>query len=268
MGEKNSFVRFVTAFVLLCGCLLTAVSLPASATSAATTYNWYCKHVPSHSQPLLDPQFSFIGQYDGYYILPHTDEKVVFLTFDAGYENGNVEKILDTLHEEEVPGAFFLLAHFIRSNSSLVKRMFEEGHTVCNHTMTHKDYSNADTQTLDTDLKQLEALCLEKTGYSMSRYFRPPEGKFSEKMLKSLKSLGYKTIFWSFAYADWDNRKQPNPVAAKEMILSHIHPGAVLLLHPTSSVNAAILQEVIVELKAEGYRFGSLDELTGASLHD
>ena len=261
MKYRLSLINLLLVALLLIGILLAGI---VTVQGQNTVCNWYYKRAANHAQPTLDPNFSFIQNYGGYYILPNTTEKVVFLTFDAGYENGNVEKILDTLKAESVPGAFFLLSHFVSANTALVKRMFAEGHTVCNHTATHKDYSCADEAALRADLEKLEALCLEKTGSGMSHYFRPPEGRFSEQMMKSLHHLGYKTIFWSFAYADWDNQRQPDANSAKKKILDNIHPGAVLLLHPTSSVNAQILGDVIRQLKAEGYRFGTLDELTAS----
>ena len=95
----------------------------------------------------------------------------------------------------------------------------------------------------------------------MSKYFRFPEGRFSENALKSLQSLGYKTIFWSFAYADWDNNHQINADAAMKKILDNTHNGAIMLFHPTSRVNAEIFPKLIREWKNMGYTFGTLDDL-------
>jgi peptidoglycan-N-acetylmuramic acid deacetylase len=140
--------------------------------------------------------------------------------------------------------------------------MIEEGHLVCNHTMKHRDMSHvASQEEFETELRALEQLFYEKTGSVMPKYYRPPEGKFSEENMKFAKAAGYKTIFWSFAYADWDNDRQMSPEKAEQLILNNIHNGAVLLLHPTSATNAAVLGNVIRTLKAQGYRFGTLDEL-------
>jgi peptidoglycan-N-acetylmuramic acid deacetylase len=156
-----------------------------------------------------------------------------------------------------------VLSHLIEQNTDLVTRMFDEGHMVCNHTARHKDMSKiADRAAFEAELKALETICLEKTGRDMAKYYRPPEGKFSESNLQHAKQLGYSTIFWSFAYADWDNEKQPSVEAAKQKILSNVHPGEVMLLHPTSATNAAVLGEVIDQCRAMGYRFGTLHELT------
>jgi peptidoglycan-N-acetylmuramic acid deacetylase len=173
-----------------------------------------------------------------------------------------VAKILDILKEKEVHAAFFILTHLIEKDTALVERMFEEGHTVCNHTAKHKDLSLADQATFRGELESLATLCREMTGREMAKFYLPPEGRFSEDNLKWAQAMGYRTIFWSFAYADWDNRKQMNPDKAKQKILSNIHPGEVMLLHPTSETNAQVLGEVIDECRRMGYRFGTLDELT------
>ena len=210
---------------------------------------------------------SFIEKYEGYYLdKNHTDygsEKVIYLTFDAGYENGNIEKILDILKEREVPAAFFVLSNIIKKDTQLIKRMAEEGHTVCNHTASHRDMTKIkNIDEFKSELEALESVYKEYTGLDMAKFYRPPEGKFSEQNLQFAKELGYKTIFWSFAYADWDNAKQPSPESAYNLIMSNIHNGAILLLHPTSSTNAEILGRVIDDLKIQGFTFGTLDQLT------
>lgn len=234
--------------------------------AAERSDSWYCKRTPDHKQPSLDTPMQYITEYDGYYLdTKHGDdceERVVYLTFDAGYENGNVAKILDVLKEEQVSGAFFVLEHLITANTDLVLRMVEEGHLVCNHTMKHRDMTRVRSQEeFEAELRGLETLFYEKTGSVMPKYYRPPEGRFSEENLKFAQGAGYKTIFWSFAYADWDNDHQMSEEKAKKIILDNIHNGAVLLLHPTSATNAAVLGDVIRALKEQGYRFGTLDEL-------
>jgi peptidoglycan-N-acetylmuramic acid deacetylase len=173
-----------------------------------------------------------------------------------------VAKVLDALKAEEATGAFFILGNLREKNPQLVRRMAAEGHLVCNHTFTHKNLCGAPAGALTAELTRLEEAC-SAIGVTVSPYYRPPAGCFDEAMLREAQSAGYKTVFWSFAYADWDNQKQPEPAAAKKRILDNIHNGAVILLHPTSATNAAILGDVLQELKAMGYRFGSLDELTG-----
>lgn len=231
-------------------------------------YNWYCCHVKDGTQPTCDAELSFVEKYNGYYIDrknsdPTAAEKVIYLTFDAGYENGNISKILDTLKAENVPGAFFVLENLISKNPELIKRMAEEGHLVCNHTAKHHDMTKYHTsETFLAELANLEKICTDTTGVEISKYYRPPEGRFSEENLQFANDGGYKTIFWSFGYVDWDNERQMSPDDAMNKILGGLHNGEVLLLHPTSATNAAIMGRLITELKAKGYRFGTLDELT------
>ena len=244
-----------------CIVMLFAVIAPCHASEAL---NWYCKHVKGHVQPSAAPELSFVEDLDAVFLdrahSDTTEEKVVYLTFDAGYENGNVARILDVLKEREVRAAFFILANLVKKNPELVMRMADEGHTVCNHTASHKDMSGADDATLLAELQSMEALYKERTGRELAHYYRPPEGRFSRRNLECLKKNGYKTVFWSFAYPDWNNEQQMPAEKAKAIILDNIHNGAILLLHPTSKTNADVLGEVIDTLHREGYRFGTLDE--------
>lgn len=259
--------KLVTIVLSFCT-LLSVLTMPSFAEKSA--YNWYCVHVKDHVQPRVGAELSFVETLDGYYIdnqhKEQTDEdKVIYLTFDAGYENGNVAKILDVLKEKEVSAAFFILGNLITHDTALVRRMAEEGHTVCNHTVHHKDMSLLNDEAFLKELHDLESLYEKEIGQKMAPYYRPPEGRFSKQNLVCAKENGYKTIFWSFAYPDWDNNKQMSPEKAKQIILDNVHNGEVMLLHPTSATNAAILGDVIDTLKAQGYRFGTLDELTSAS---
>lgn len=249
---------------LLCFLLLIS-SLTVSVYSANGIYNWFCVHRKDHLQPTADPTISFVEDYNGYYIDKkhgdQCDEKVIYLTFDAGYENGNVKKIIDILNEENITGAFFVLGHLIDSNPELISQMFDGGNLVCNHTFSHKSMVGKNEAEFKEELEKLETICFEKTGKKLSKYYRPPEGKFDEVSLKYAQNMGYKTVFWSFAYADWDNNSQMSPEKAKQKILDNIHNGEIMLLHPTSATNAEILREIIRELKEQGYKFGSLDQL-------
>jgi peptidoglycan-N-acetylmuramic acid deacetylase len=228
---------------------------------AAEEYNWYIKK-NGNSTPTFPKVAEKIDEYSAFYIGKCEGEKKLYLTFDAGYENGNVEKILDTLKKENVPGAFFLLDNVIIKNTDLVLRMASEGHLVCNHTKNHKNLSSASEEEIKRDITALEKIYRERCGLEMSKYFRFPEGKFSIEALKTVNSLGYKTVFWSFAYCDWDNAKQPSREWAIKNVINNTHPGAVILLHPTSSTNAEILPELISIWRSMGYSFGTLDELT------
>ena len=259
--NKTKLIMFAIA---IC-CLILTLQMTIHA--GTTAYNWYCKRNTNHCQPKCEPGMDFISQYNCFFIDTKLNDnstpKRVYLTFDAGYENGNVEKILDILKEKNVPAAFFILNNIIKTNTDLIKRMAQEGHTVCNHTASHKDMSKIyDINEFSQELQKLENTYKEYTGLDMAKYYRPPEGRFSEENLEFASQLGYKTIFWSFAYADWDNKAQPSPDKALKLILDNVHNGAVLLLHPTSATNVSILGELIDILKNEGYTFGTLDQLT------
>ena len=233
--------------------------------SGADSFSWYCRHTKGGETPVCPPEMDFLTEHGGYF-LGDTDEKVIYLTFDAGYENGNVAKILDTLKEKDVHGAFFVLENIVRQNPELIKKMAQDGHLVCNHTARHRDMSAVhDMEKFRTELEKLETLTRDIAGVECAKYFRPPEGRLSVSMLDFASELGYKTIMWSFAYADWDNTDQPSPDTALAKILDGAHNGMVLLLHPTSATNAAILPRLIDSLKEKGYRFGTLDELTSCS---
>ena len=249
-------------------CFILFFALFSSSVSAnSTPISWYCKRNNLHIQPRLDADLSVVEKYDVYWCdKNHTDinekDKVIYLTFDAGYENGNIEKILDALKDENVKATFFILDNMILKNELLVKRMIDEGHTVANHTLKHKDMSKIkDYKQFEKELTALEELFEKTYGVKMAKYYRPPEGKFTEENLEWTQNLGYKTILWSFAYADWDNNKQPSQEYAMKKILDNIHNGEVMLLHPTSSTNAEIMKSLIQLLKKDGFRFGDMDEL-------
>jgi peptidoglycan-N-acetylmuramic acid deacetylase len=249
---------------LLAASLLLSISvLPASAAGTG----WYCVRGKNHAQPPADPALREVEKHGGLYIdhvhtAPDAEEKVIYLTFDAGYENGNVALVLDALRDEGAVGAFFILGNLPDRYPELVRRMAEEGHLVCNHTYSHRNLCGAPAGELTAELKRLEDAC-SAIGVEVAGYYRPPEGCFDVPMLEEAARAGYRTVFWSFAYADWDNERQPDPAAARRKILDNLHNGEVMLLHPTSATNATILRDILRELKARGYRFGTLGELAG-----
>lgn len=223
-------------------------------------YNWFVAKAEAGQRPLLATDAEFLKDYPHVALGP--DEKVIYLTFDAGYGNENVETVLDTLKKHEVQGLFFILPGTVRYSPETVKRMTEEGHVVGNHSYSHGNMAKInDVGEFYAELSKLESCYKELTGLEMSKLFRPPEGAYSENTLSFCEELGYTPVFWSFAYADWDNEKQMSPQKAEEKILSSVHNGMVMLLHPTSATNAAVLDSVITKLKAEGYRFGRVEEL-------
>lgn len=225
--------------------------------------SWGLGYGTQGQQPTANETKDELKQYDAYYV-GDPDKKVIYLTFDAGYENGYTPAILDTLKKHEVPATFFLVGHYLESSPDLVRRMFEEGHTVANHTYSHPDMSKISSKdSFYKELTDLEGLYKEITGRDMAKFYRPPQGKYSIDNLKMAKDLGYKTIFWSLAYVDWYNDKQPTREQAFERLLGRIHPGAIVLLHSTSKTNSEILDELLTMWKDMGYTFGTLADLTG-----
>ena len=255
---KNKFITLILLLVMLANIFI-------SNASAEEAVNWYVKRC-GNKQPALPEEHKITEKYNAYYIdKKYTDEspeKRIYLTFDAGYENGNVEKILNTLKEKNVPGAFFVLDNIILKNTDLILRMASEGHLVCNHTKNHKDMTTLTRDEITKNVCDLEKIYEEKTGLKMAKYFRFPEGRYNRESLAVIDELGYKTIFWSFGYADWDDKRQMDSEKAMKKILENTHNGAVILLHPTSSTNAKILPELIDTWRSMGYTFGTLDELT------
>jgi len=228
-------------------------------------YSWYFKPNNNGNRPELCPEADFVENYNTVTI-GNEGEKKLYLTFDAGYENGNVEKILDVLKNNGVKGTFFVLPRLVEHNTDLCKRMKQEGHLVGNHSVHHKNMGMVvSIEEFKEETLPLDEFFLEKTGYQMDKFFRPPEGAFSENTLKFASELGYTTVFWSLAYADWDNNKQMTPDKALSLLVSRTHEGCVLLLHPTSQTNAQILDSYIKTMKEAGYEFCLVDELKKSS---
>ncbi|MBQ3193164.1 MAG: polysaccharide deacetylase family protein [Oscillospiraceae bacterium] len=229
--------------------------------SSLETGSWGLSFRQEGAPPMGNAGRDQLKAYDAAY-LGDPAEKVLYLTFDAGYENGCTAKILDTLKQHQVSAAFFLVGNYIDRNADLVRRMEAEGHTVANHTMHHHDMSKlTDKAAFAKELQDLEALYRQTTGKELPKYYRPPQGIYSQENLKMAQELGYKTVFWSLAYVDWNNDAQPSKEEAFQKLLPRTHNGAVVLLHSTSSTNAQILDELLTKWKEAGYRFGSLEEL-------
>lgn len=250
--------------LILALALAAAGALGVLGSAVLETGSWGLSFRQEGAAPIGNAGVDQLKRYDAAYI-GDTSQKVLYLTFDAGYENGCTEKILDTLKKHQVSAAFFLVGNYIQRNADLVRRMVEEGHTVGNHTMHHYDMSKiSDKETFAKELRDLEALYKETTGQELPKYYRPPQGIYSEENLKMAQELGYKTVFWSLAYVDWNNDAQPTAGEAFAKLLPRTHSGAVVLLHSTSKTNAEILDELLTKWEEEGYHFGTLDELFAA----
>lgn len=224
-----------------------------------TKYSWWFKRNEEHLQSGCQEDFD-ITTYQAYYVVP-VNRKVIYLTFDCGYENGYTGDILDILKKENVTAAFFVTQTYIRDNVDLVKRMKEEGHLVCNHSVTHPCMPSKTIEEQTREILTCESYMKEATGYDMDLFFRPPRGEYSKKTLQLAKDLGYTTIFWSMAYLDYDVNNQPTKEHVIEHFKKYYHPGAIPLLHNVSKANHDALSDIIKNLKKEGYSFGDLYDL-------
>ena len=190
------------------------------------------------------------------------EENIIYLTFDCGYENGNTPTILDALQKHQAPATFFVVGNFLSDQPDLVKRMAAEGHIVGNHTWSHPDMSKISTQeAFSEELNRVSTLYQETTGQEMVKFYRPPQGKYSEQNLQMANARGYKTCFWSLAYVDWYVNDQPTRDQAFSKLLPRVHPGAIVLLHSTSRTNCEILDELLTKWKEMGYSFGRLSDI-------
>ncbi len=223
-----------------------------------TMYGWGLKKNVNAPPEIPDSIKNMMTTYNAFYL--DSTPRSLYLTFDEGYENGYTAKILDVLKENNVKAAFFVTGPYLEKEEELVRRMFDEGHIVGNHTVHHPSMPQLEsTKKVAEEITELNKMCKEKYGQEM-KYFRPPRGEYSERTLKIANDLGYTNVFWSFAYKDWETNKQKGTDYAYEQIKNGVHDGAILLLHAVSKDNAEVLDRMIKDLKSEGYRFKSLDE--------
>ena len=222
---------------------------------------WWLKRNENHQTPEVSDHID-LSKYDAYYVNPKCKKKKIFLTFDCGYENGFTPKILDVLKKQKIVAAFFVTKPFIREGRELVRRMKKEGHIVGNHTVHHRSMPTLSDRDNKQEIIDCAEYCKEATGYEMDHFIRPPMGEYNEKTLKLTKSMGYKTMFWSMAYVDFDVNKQPGKQYVVEHFKKYTHNGAIPLMHNVSQSNAEALDEVITNLKKEGYQFESLKNLS------
>lgn len=225
-----------------------------------TTYGWGLKKVKNAAPEVPSTIESTLKQYDAYY-LGDTSSKVLYLTFDEGYENGYTSKILDVLRDNQVPACFFITGPYLKTEQELVRRMTEEGHDVGNHTVNHPSMpSVSDNDKLKQEITELSEEYYNLTGQTML-FMRPPKGEYSERTLALTRDLGMKTIFWSFAYKDWDTNFQRGSDFAYQEVMDYIHNGCIILLHAVSKDNADALDRIIKDAQAQGYTFQSLRDL-------
>lgn len=225
--------------------------------------NWGLSFQEEGQPPVANATYEELGKYNAYYA-ENTKNKVLYLTFDCGFENGNTPAILDALKKHKAKATFFIVGNYLSTSPELVKRMIEEGHIVGNHSYHHPDMSQMNKEEFQKELGELETLYEQTIGKPMEKYYRPPQGKYSENNLQIAKELGYKTIFWSLAYVDWNQDSQPSHEEAFDKLLKRVHPGAIVLLHNTSKTNGEIMDELLTKWGEMGYTFKSLDELPEA----
>lgn len=235
------------------------VIVPASAD------NWGLSFPVEGESPVGNATAEDLAQYNAHY-LGDTGKKVIYLTFDCGYENGYTETILDVLKKHNAPAAFFVVGNMVETAPDIIRRMAEEGHIVGNHTCHHPDMSAiSDQAAFQKELDSLAALYQEATGQELPKFYRPPQGKYSRENLQQAHDLGYTTVFWSLAYVDWYVDNQPTAEQAYRKLLPRIHNGAIVLLHSTSQTNADILDDLLTKWEDMGYTFASLEELPEAA---
>ena len=261
--KKHLLAGVAVCAALAVGAVGLSLAQPAPAAVTTAAGNWGLSFQQEGQPPVGNATAEALAAHDAYYV-GDTAQKRLYLTFDAGYENGYTAAILDTLKQHNVPAAFFVVGHYLESAPDLVRRMAAEGHTVANHTYSHPDMSAiAGESAFLHELSRVEEKYKEVTGQEMPKYYRPPQGKYSEQNLKMAAAAGYHTFFWSLAYVDWYVDNQPTREQALEKLVGRVHNGAVVLLHSTSATNAAVLDEVLTKWKEMGYTFGTLAELCG-----
>lgn len=260
----KKFIKIIAALLVI----VLSVNVTAVYSSAATDYkkysnskkSWYISRQDKHKVSGGADTAKNLAKYNAYYY-NKTKEKVMYFCFDCGYDNGNTKSILDTLKKHNVKASFFVTKQFITTSSKLCKRMKKEGHLVGNHTMNHPSMPSLSVDGIKKEVNGLAGYFKNKTGYELDPFIRPPMGQYSNRVLKVFKDMGYTSIFWSIAYADYDEKKQPGKAYVVDHFKKYYHKGAITLTHITSSSNAQALDEVLTNLEGKGYRFGLLDEL-------
>ena len=266
-AQKVSIVAVLFLVMYALGALTAkkAESVGVAALLHGKSENWGLGFGTEGTPPTGNASAEELKKYNAYFI-GDTTQNTIYLTFDCGYENGNTEPILDALKKHDVKATFFVVGNFLETSPEIVKRMIAEGHTVGNHTYHHLDMSSISSMdAFKKETQDVENLFEQITGTPITKFYRPPQGKYNIENLKMAQELGYHTFFWSLAYVDWYQDKQPTKDEAFGKLLKRIHPGAIVLLHSTSSTNAQILDELLTKWEEMGYTIKPLTELAGAA---
>ena len=266
-AQKISIIAVLFLVMYALGALTAkkAESVGVAALLHEKSENWGLGFGTEGKPPTGNTSAEELKKYNAYFI-GDTTQNTIYLTFDCGYENGNTELILDALKKHDVKATFFVVGNFLETSPEIVKRMIAEGHTVGNHTYHHLDMSSISSMdAFKKETQDVENLFEQITGTPITKFYRPPQGKYNIENLKMAQELGYHTFFWSLAYVDWYQDKQPTKDEAFGKLLKRIHPGAIVLLHSTSSTNAQILDELLTKWEEMGYTIKPLTELAGAA---
>jgi len=232
-------------------------AVPPTPAAAGQVLSWYYNPAKNHQAPTIPKEASkLLDAYHGIWLMPNP-EKRIYLTFDEGYELGYTAQILDILKDNQVKAAFFITGQYVKTQPSLVQRMKAEGHLVCSHTQNHKDMSKLTKEEIVSEIALLEQEVLNRTGITLDKYLRPPMGCYSDLSLAVTLERGYRSVFWSMAYEDWDPAKQPGAEKSYQFVTGNVHPGAVILLHAVSQSNTEALDRILKELKQQGYVFAT-----------
>ena len=262
--EKTQTMLIIGAVLIIFSVCLIQLNFQEILQTNATiqdskTIGWGIKRANNNMQPDVGEANRTLLENNNGICLGKDTEKIIYLTFDEVYEAGYTEKILNTLKENNVKATFFITSHYLNTTSDLVERMINEGHIVGNHTVNHKSMPSISNEEIEKEIMKLHQAVMGKFNYEM-KFMRPPKGEFNERTLKKTSELGYKTVMWSFAYFDWDEKKQPSLEESRKMIINNLHCGEIMLLHPNSKTNSEVLDSIIKEAKEQGYEFKLLDE--------
>lgn len=265
---KRLFGLFLV-FALLAGCIPLSVSARDYSRYSNQKVEFGLSLRRDHKRPECEKPrgLSKLSNYSTYYYgvdAYKKKDKVIYLTFDCGYENGNTKKILNTLKKYKIKAIFFVTEPYVKQNPKLVKRMKREGHMVGNHTSTHPRMTELSVSRMKQEVNRCKKTMKRKTGYTMDPYMRPPEGVYSVRVIKVMQDLGYNTMLWSLAYNDYDEHNQPSVSFVVNKFKKHYFCGMMPLLHVISSADRKALPKIIREMKKRGYRFGTVDEFAPA----
>lgn len=268
LKSKKILLYGITLYAVICGVFLAKLPDKTVATSNVDVsiesltnkkIGWGIKRNNNHTQPDVGSKNKEImDKYNGLY-MGNNKKKLVYLTFDLGYEAGYTSKILEVLKQNNVKATFFITAHYVNTEPELVKQMIDEGHIIGNHTVNHKSMPDCSLDTIKKEVMDLHTSIKEKFNYEM-KFIRPPKGEYSERTVAYTNTLGYTSVMWSFAYDDWNENKQGREEYGKKKILDNLHNGEIILLHATSKDNSNILDDVIKQAKEQGYEFKNIDE--------